>query len=74
MPLSFTIILTDVSETYDFFELHHDLWRFIPNFADAGLFPTISQFKIYITFIAKTFITIVQDYDYLSNRKKKVKD
>ena len=35
-----------VCESYDFMELYYDLWRFIPDLADPGLFSTISRFKI----------------------------
>ena len=49
-----------VSETYDFIKLYHDLWRFIADLDDVGLFSTIFQFMIYrISFIANTFTTIV---------------
>ena len=45
----FNCYFTYVSETYDFIELYHDLWRFILDLADPGLFSTICQFNIYIT-------------------------
>ena len=36
LPLLFTEILLMFLETYDFIELYHDLWRFIPDLADSG--------------------------------------
>ena len=68
LPICFTVNF--VPETYDFIKLYHDLWRFTPGLNDPGLFSTISQFKInIITFIAKTFTTIVnKNLDFYSSK------
>ena len=61
LPLCFTVISLMFLKLLIFIELYYDLWGFIPDLADPGLFSAISQFRICtVIILPKTFKTTRQ--------------